>query len=94
MRFHVSGPSEISVKSKKGSPEGYYAETGDQGPIRKPHTGEPNERYSLYRARRTQETHQFLQQDSERIDSQRRTTVDATCGLTVIQTDGTYSPVI
>ncbi|HWZ46138.1 MAG TPA: hypothetical protein VNW97_21885 [Candidatus Saccharimonadales bacterium] len=28
---------------KKGSPKGYYVETGDDAPTRKPHTGEPHD---------------------------------------------------
>src|SRR5258708_5731078 len=52
----------ISVM-KKGSPRRYYAETSDEALAQKAHTGEPNEHHSLYRIRRTQETHQLLRQD-------------------------------
>lgn len=63
----------ISVNDKKGSPEGsYYAETGEEAPTQKLQTGEPNECRSLYRIRRTQETHQLLYQDCRQDDCARR----------------------
>jgi hypothetical protein len=40
---------------KKGSPEGYNAETGLVEPAQKPQTGEPHERQPLYRIRCAQE---------------------------------------
>jgi hypothetical protein len=46
----------IRAEMKKGSPEGYNAETGLVEPAQKPHTGEPHERKPLYRIRCTQET--------------------------------------
>ena len=42
---------------KKGSPEGYNAETGYVEPAQKPQTGEPQEHQSLYRIGRSQEKH-------------------------------------
>src|SRR6185437_1981446 len=71
----------ISVKRKKGSPKGYYAETGEEAPAQKPQTGEPNERYSLYRIRRTQETHQLLQQGRQWRSSPGREADSATFGV-------------
>ena len=50
------------AEMKKGSPEGYNAETGLIEPAQKPQTGEPSERKPLYRIRRTQENHQLLRQ--------------------------------
>src|SRR5436190_24184922 len=48
---------------KKGSPGSYYAETSDEALTQKAVPGEPNERLSLYRIRRPQETYQLLHQD-------------------------------
>src|SRR5215469_2389803 len=62
----------ISVDKKKGSPEGYYAETGDEAPAQNARTGEPNERHPLYRIRRTQKTYQFLHEDCRRDHCERR----------------------
>jgi hypothetical protein len=49
----------ISVR-KKGSPEDYDAETSVGALTQSPQTGEPNEHPTLYRIRRSQETHQLL----------------------------------
>src|SRR5438552_14279792 len=49
---------------KKGSPEGYNAETGLSEPAQKPISGEPNERHSSYRIRCPQEKHQLLREGS------------------------------
>src|SRR5712672_182209 len=57
---------------KKGSPSGYDAETGDTSAGSESSPGEPYERSSLYRIRRTQENHQFLHQDRRRRDRGRR----------------------
>jgi hypothetical protein len=46
----------------KGSPKEYNAETGSQQPVQKRHSGEPNERKTLYRLRRPQKEHQLLRQ--------------------------------
>ena len=51
---------------KKGSPEGYNAEAAFAGAAQKPQTGEPNERYSLYRIRCSQEECQLLRQRCRR----------------------------
>src|ERR1700722_16426287 len=53
---------------KKGSPEGYNAETSVSALTQIPQTGEPNERYPLYRIRCPQENCQLLQQTSRRYD--------------------------
>src|SRR6202171_2895956 len=57
---------------KKGSPRGKIAETNWSGLAQKPQTGEPNERYSLYRIRRPQENSQLLREDRRRTDCRGR----------------------
>src|SRR5215469_8084488 len=52
----------IRAEMRKGSPEGYNAETGYSQPARKAHTGEPNEHQPLYRIRCTQEEYQLLRE--------------------------------
>src|ERR1700684_4256067 len=58
----------IRTEMRKGSPEGYNAETGFCEPAQKPQPGEPNEHQSLYRIRRSQEKCQLLCEDSRRKD--------------------------
>src|SRR4051812_4835457 len=70
----------ISVMKKKGSPEGYYAETGDEAPTQKAHSGEAHECDSLYRIRCTQETCQLLCQNGEWRDRRGRQTSSTACG--------------
>ena len=57
---------------KKGSPEGYDAETGLEEPAQTAQTGEPNERYSLYRIRCPQEKYQSLREVGRWADCGRR----------------------
>src|SRR6516225_2040207 len=78
---------------KKGSPEGYNAETGLGQPAQKPHTGEPHERQPLYRIRCAQEKHQLLRQDGRRPDCRRRQTAsDPRCAAAVgRETSGTMA---
>ena len=52
----------IRAEMKKGSPEGYNAETASPEAAQEPQTGEPNERYSLYRIRCSQEKRQLLRE--------------------------------
>jgi hypothetical protein len=63
---------------KKGSPEGYNAETGLAQPAQKPHTGEPLERQPLYRIRCAQENHCVKMADGRIVEEGRlRATHDA-----------------
>jgi hypothetical protein len=57
---HITLFECIRAEMRKGSPEGYNAETGLLEPAQKPQTGEPHERKPLYRIRCTQENHQLL----------------------------------
>src|SRR5205814_9703977 len=59
-QFHLF---ECISAMKKGPPGSYYAETSDEALTQKAVPGEPNERLSLYRIRRPQETYQLLHQD-------------------------------
>src|SRR5713226_3827426 len=63
---------ECISEMKKGSPSGYDAETDDTSAGSESSLGEPYERSSLYRIRRTQENHQFLRQDRRGRDRGRR----------------------
>src|SRR5258708_6483423 len=62
----------IRAEMKKGSPEGYDAETGLEEPAQTAQTGEPNERYSLYRIRCPQEKYQSLREVGRWADCGRR----------------------
>src|SRR6516165_1086102 len=60
---------------KKGSPEGYNAETASPEAAQKPKTGEPNDRYTLYRIRCSQEKRQLLRERCHRDDCRGRQAV-------------------
>src|SRR5215469_6317129 len=85
---------------KKGSPEGYNAEAAFAEAAQKPQTGEPNERYSLYRIRCSQEKCQLLRQKCRGEDCRGRQTAGNTRGAaavgwkaqrTVARGDGSHS---
>src|SRR4051794_33730094 len=88
------------VLMKKGSPEGYNAETGLSQPTWKPNSGEPNERHSSYRIRRPQEECKLLRQDRRRphcrrgqaaLDSLRTASVGGSAHRAVAGRDGSYA---
>src|SRR5215472_13287397 len=58
----------IRAEMKKGSPEGYNAETALREAAQRPQTGEPHECYPLYRIRRSQEKRQLLREGCCRED--------------------------
>src|SRR5215831_11338970 len=61
----------IRAEMKKGSPEGYNAETAFPEAAQKPQTGEPHDRYTLYRIRCSQEKRQLLRERCRRDDCRR-----------------------
>jgi hypothetical protein len=68
----------IRAEMKKGSPEGYNAETGLAEPAQKPQTGEPHEREPLYRIRCAQENYCVKMADGQTAEEGRlRATHDA-----------------
>src|SRR5712691_1421690 len=65
---------------KKGSPEGYNAETGFREPAQKFKSGEPNDYQTLYRIRCSQEDYQLLREGRRRKHPRRRHTACHTNG--------------
>src|SRR5215472_11319218 len=74
----------IRAHMKKGSPGGYNAETAFPEAAQKPQTGEPNDRYSLYRIRRSQENCQLLRQKCRGEDCRGRQTAGNTRGAAAV----------
>src|SRR5215469_4716267 len=64
----------IRAEMKKGSPEGYNTETAFPEAAQKLQTGEPNDRYTLYRIRCSQEKRQLLRERWRRNEGKLRAT--------------------